>query len=455
VAELLAEPDGGVPFAPVAKALAALRGVPCDEAFTFRASIAVYLLPEVADPDGANEVCRDTNVSLFLPMSMPVPDGIGFEFEARDAAGERVWWHRLDGEPPDLEDLRLARKTVKVPARDLANGAYELTVRTLVGGEPVGAADPVLTWRFHVLRGYQQRTERAFEVASERLSELSPEERPLLEGLLSEVGRAYRGEAFDARSEAVVDLQRLERALQNVANEEPVLTGLHGDVPVFLPTGEPSGLPCVLRLPADFEPGGARARRPMVVFAASSPSYDGATRRPTAPGTRGPRWLAHELPGFGDSQGWDVAFVDSPGDGRDYGSHLPRALQALRAILAPGDRSMVLVCDREAAAVAAFRIGELREHLAGLVLVGAGAMTGQALDELGELPVRYVVSHGYPAAEGMRRSLDYVDLKEQAGEAHGDVALLVEREMPWTCAVPLLADEIAAFAAEAFARRSR
>lgn len=448
VARSLAEPDGGMPWARIAQASAILRGVEADDVYLLRTAMSVFVLPEVADPEGRNETCRVTNVSAFLPCVVPLPDELAIDLELRDAAGKVVWQDRLAGEL-SIEDLRMGRPVARVPAGELADGSYEITVRTVVDGKAPGPKDPVLRWPLHVLRGYQARCEQALLAAravGEKLDELP---RSLLTGCAARVTNAYFGEAFEGTSRAIADLERLELALRNVEAEKHVLTGMRGDVPVKFADG---GLACVVRLPTLFGADAERVSKPLVVFAAASPCFDMATHRPTAPSTRGPAWLAMELSDFGHRTGCDVAFVDSPGEGRDYGPHLVRAVQGIKTVLGTGDRPVVLVCDREAASVAALHAAVLREHPAGLVLVGSGGMTGNTIDALGSMAVRLVPTLGHPGAEALRRSLEYAQRRSTAGSGSGSFARLVEHEPAWPFAVPLLAAEIETFAAEVFAR---
>lgn len=454
-AKLLAEPDLGVPFVPVAKAMAHVRGVAADPTFVLRSTVSVFVLPEVADPEGRNEVCHETNVSVYLPYSLPLPQELAFDFEVYDKSGKRVWGEQLTGEMP-IEDLRMARLARKVPCGDLPDGTYQLHVRTVVDGQAPGAEDPVLQWPLHVMRGYQARCEAALVAARAEAPKLPELPRALLEGCLLPVHRAYFGEAFDGCSTAVEDLLRLELALRNVANGKPVLAGMTGDVPTALP-GTERPLACVLRLPVPLEARHDGTQRPLLVFAAAAPCFDISAHRPSAPGTRGPSWLALEMPGVGGTGAFDVAFVDSPGEGRDYATDLGRAITALRDVLGTGDRPVVLVCDREAASVIGLRMDAVRRLLAGLVLVGSGGMTGPALDALGSLPVRFVPLCGYPGTEGQRRSLDYVTVRREQGAWSGDVQSLIPseptpRHPAWPFGVPLLAESIESFAAAVFAR---
>ncbi|HEX6811834.1 MAG TPA: hypothetical protein VF384_09455 [Planctomycetota bacterium] len=444
-ARTLAEPTVSTPFELVTKALANARGAAADESFLLRSLISVYLLPEVTDPEAANETCRRANVSVFLPYAVPAPGVLAFDLEVCDAKGTQVWTSKILS-PTGVDDLRMAQAVATVPAEDLADGTYRLHVRTRIGGEPPRAKDPGLSWPFHVLRGYQARCETAVRKARALAGNLPQPQKALLGGLETAVLRAYFGEAFDVESNAVVELQRLELALENLENEKPVLAGMTGEVLTALPSAGEAPLPCVLRLPAGVEP------RPLVVFAAGTPAYDAAANRPSAPSTRGPRWTAHELAQFGAHRDWSVAFLDSPGGGRNYMPDLRSAIATLRTLLHSEEQPVVLVCDREAATIASFHAESLRESVSGLVLVGAGALQAKTLDGLGSLAVRLAPLHGYPASEALGRSLDYVAKRRTEQGWKGDVDRLAPKEPPWPMGLPLLAEDIERFAAHVFAR---
>ena len=443
VAALLAERDDGVPFAPPAKALAMLRGVPADAAFVLRATIGVYLLPEVCDPQAANEVCRQLNASVFLPFSVASPGKLSFHVQVRDRAGAVAFEATLIDDTA-IDDLRMARPAARVPGAELADGAYQLIVRTFVDGVPPGERDPVLRLPFHVLRGYQARSEAAMKRAGELAAGLPPLQRALLTGLAAEVSRAYLGEAFDTVSDAVVDLQRLEAGIGNVTEEKHVLHGFVGDVATALPLRD-GQIACVLRLGADRNPAMSTVPLPLVVFASGAPAYDTLATRPTAPATRGPRWAASDLPAFGAGKEWNVAFLESPGGGRNYALELGEALAALRGLWRMRDQPLVLVCEREAAAIAGLRTATLREHCSALVLVGGGALPGPAIDQLGKWPVRVGPVHGHASSDGLLRALDYVELKKREPGWQGDFERLGAELPAWPFGLPAFAAPIAAF----------
>ncbi len=445
IARIFAEPVEHLGFLGVAKALARLRDVPADDAFAYRTAVCAYLLPEVADPDGKNEVCREVNVSVFVPSALRRPKSVSFDFEVRDQAGQSVWTGALDSDP-ESEDVRLGRESVRVPAGSLADGSYELTLRTRVDGHLPGPADPVLRWPMHVLRGFQARSEAALAAAHDLASTAGELPGALLGGVAAPVARAHAGEAFAGRSRAIADLERLELALGNLRAGKPVLSGMSGDVPCALPTGE-EPLACVLRRRGERD---GELPRPLVVFAGAAPSYDAGAARPIAPTSRSPVWLAMELPTFGAGDAFDVVFLESPGGGRDYGRHLVAAIDRCRDVMHTGDRPVVLVCDRESASVAGLRIDVLRQRLAGLVLVGSGGMATKSLEGLGDFPVRLLPLRGHAGSGNIESVLAWV--RSRGDTWRGDVTLLGNGDFPWPFGVPLAGSEIAAFVASVFRR---
>lgn len=448
VARLLAEPDGGVPSAPPARALAHLRGVTADDAFVLRATLGVFPLPEIVDPVGDNEVCRKLNATLFLPFTVASPGALSFVVEVRDAAGAAVFGKTVDTDTA-IDDLRRARPVVAVDAAELADGEYELRVRALVDGQEPRAQDPRLQLRFSVLRGYQHRAEAAMNATRDAVAKLDGLPRTELLGLAAEVSRTYQGEAYDHESTARLDLERLEAALANVAGGRAVLDGLAGDVPIALPVGD-AQIRCVLRRHAD--DAVTAVARPLLVVAGAAPVYDLTARRPTGPSTTGPRALAAALPALGRDPAWHVAFLESPGLGLDFHKALPEALAGLRELLHVDAARVVLVCDRDAAAITGFSLPGVRAAIGGLVLVGAGAMTPASLECVGTLPVRIAALAGCPSSDGLRRTMEFVQQQRATGKGPEDFAWLTEEAMPWPLGLPLLEPAIAAFAAQVFGR---
>lgn len=438
VAELLAEPDGGIAFGPPARALAHLRGVPCDDPFLFRAAVSVFLLPEIVDPEAGLEQCRRLNATLFLPITLPAPGPVTFEVEALDPAGATV--HRAEVTADTaVEDLRMARPSAAVPGAELADGRYRLRVKTLFDAEGPRPQDPVLEHGFTVLRGYQARADEARARAAVLAAAQPPQQRALLLGLLGEVHRAYGGEAFEGQSDAQADLERLERALANLGDGRPLLSGMHGRVPVALPTGGEEVLGAVLELPPqDAGP------RPLLVIAGGAPAYDPTGRRPIAPASRGARWTARRVGDLGLGDLCHVAWLQSPGGGLPYAKALPVALAALRELL-PHDGRTVLVLELHSATAASFAAGFLREHATGVVLVGAGAFPADALQRLGGLRMLGVPLDGHPSSRGLEFTAATAAGEHGAVDWQGRFELVPDRPRPWTFGAAAARSEIEAF----------
>jgi len=445
VVEVLAQPTLGSPFEPPAKALALLRGVPADAAFVLRASIAVFPLPEVCDPEARNEVCRNFNVSVFLPFSVELPGKVSFQLEVRDGGGVLRYTHKLS-EDTELGDLRMARAAVEIPGAAFADGSYELRVSTQIDDQPPRATDPTLRVSFHVLRGYQERSEAAVSRVRELVPALAPLPRALLNGLAAEVSRAYLGEAFDVASTAIQDLERLELAVANLAAERHVLHGLIGAVATALP-GQGTDLGCVLLLAEGRHPAAKPPARPLLVFAGPGPAYGIDAARPAAPTTRGPRWMAAQCRELPRDLPCDVAFLESPGSGREYAADLSLALPALRELWGATAQPLVLVAEREAAAIVGLQLSRLQTHFQGLVLLGAGAMPVPALDRLGTLPVRLGLVHGLRSSDGLQRVLDYADRLAASGQPRPDIQPLDGERPAWLFGLPGYLPAIAKFAA--------
>lgn len=445
VASLLIADGDGVPFRPIAKALAHLRGVEADAAFQLRCALGLFVLPEVVDPDASQAACQSAHFSVHLPFSLPAAGDMAFEVTVRNADGDVVFEQLRDDEV-SMRDVRLAQVEFVVPGSGLEDGTYEVTLKTLLDGAAPRSADPTLRWRVHVLRGYQQRAELAMGKAVELRAGLEPLPRALLDGFAARVSRAYTGEAFAVQSDAVADLQRLERCVDNLIASRAPLLGIHGAVPTALPGGD-AALPCVLR------PNAARKLRPTVVFATGAPSYGVGARRPAAPTVRDARWLTRELDDFGRAEGWNLAIFDSPGGGRSYAKALLASLQALPGVLPSNDQKPVLVCDREAAAVVALQAANFRPLVSGLVLIGGGVIPSQALAQLEGLPVRFVALSNYPASRSIERLLEYVGARK-ASELNGlDFASLHRRATPWPFGVVMSSAELRDFAQARFSVR--
>lgn len=446
VARLLAEPCEGVPFRPVARALAHLRGVPCDDRFLLRAMVGAFVLPEVVDPISTVPACRGANVSAFLPCSFELPGALSFDVVIRDATDAVVFEYRIERNTSHA-DLRLGQAEATWQPLEPEDGRYQVELRTLVDGEGPRPSDPVLRWTFHVLRGYQARAEAALSQARGLREQLDSVPRALLDGFALHVTRAYRGEAFAVASDAVLDLQRLERCLDNLQEQRPPLAGIDGAIPAAMPAGD-IVQPCLL------QPAAGTGDHALVVFATGAPAYGIDAVRPEQPQTRAAAWLAAELDGFGAEHGWHVAYLDSPGGGRPYAAALAATLAALPEVLPTGGRKPLLVCDREAAGVVGLHLGSLADAVAGVVLVGTAAVPTRVLDALDSVPVRLVELADYPASRTVPRLLQFLASRADGDAAQRpDIRLLHERQPAWPFGLAASRHELAAFARELFGRR--
>lgn len=455
VAELLLEPDQGVPFRPVAKAMAYLRGVPADDAFVLRTTLGAFVLPEVVDPVGDNEACRNINLSLYLPFALPLPAHLGYGVELIDRAGAVRQRAGVQDEVP-LADLRMAQRAIELPCGELEDGSYEVRLYVLVDGQMPGPKDPIVRWPVHVQRGFAAHAMAAMDRAKAASPTLPPLPRALLDGLSRQVARAFAGEPFDGGSEALRDLQRLDLALQNVEGGGHLLAGFTGDVAAALPSASAPGalgLGCVLRLPTKpaFGGDGPPPPRPLVVIASGAPAYDHLTRRPGSPVSRLPVWTSLELRELGVEESWRVAFLESPGGGHDYLAELRRSIAALRELWNAPDQPLVLVCEREAAAIVGIQFAQLQGEVDGVVMLGGGAMPTAVLDGLGRVAVRYARLRGLPSSEALERAVAYGAQRRQAG-AVLDCGWLTEASLPWTAGFAGVAAPLRTFVAEVVAR---
>lgn len=432
VAALLAEDDAGVPFRPVARALAYLRGVPCDEAFLLRATLGIYLLPEVVDPVGDHESCRDANITLALPFALPLPEDLDFVVEVRDATGAVVNRGEIVDEVP-LADLRMGQKSMAVPCAELPDGRYEVRLTLRIGGKAAVATDPDVRWSFYVQRGFQTHATAAMQRAQQAVAAAAGTTRGVLAGFSRQVARAFAGEPFDGGSRALDELARLDAVLDNHAQGKPLLDGMGGDVALAMPADDgraTGGLGCVLRLPRQ----DAAPNAPLVVVVAGAPAYDVRGRRPTSPVSRGPAWTAVEMAALGGDGAWPVAFLESPGGDGNFLADLRAALRALPALLGGAERPLVLVCEREAASVVSLQAGNLGVVPSALVCVGGGAMPGAFLQRLGATRLRYQAVVGHPATDSLANTVAYA--RESADDrGRIDCDWLDERPLPWSSAL--------------------
>jgi hypothetical protein len=440
-AELLAQAGGSNPFRPAAEALASLRGVACDEAFWARAMLGSYVLPEVVDPQASNEGCRSLHVTALLPYALPWNGPRSFRIEVADATGARRFAQEFGADVP-LPDLLMGEASVAIPCAEWEDGAYRLRLSLSIDGQGPRARDPVVEHGFFVLRGYQQRSEAAKAAAEAALPRLEAVEQALLRGMLGHVQRAYTGEAFDGASDAVGDLLRAERALQNLDEDKPLLAGLDTVLPAALPGEGADLIEAVLRWPATAasEP----ERRPLLLFLAGAPAYDTRGRRPSAPAARSGRWLARRL-GADLLPEWPAAFVQSPTPHVPFGRGLPAAIAALHAVL-PTDGRTIVVAELDAALGLCYQ-PKLLALADAVALVGAGAMAQNALEALGSKPILGVSLSGHPSGAGLSLLAQFAERLQAQGKASG-YRLAPERPRPWVAGAFAAQAEIEQFVRE-------
>ena len=448
VAELLAAPASVVPVRAAALALAELRGVECDDAFLFRACTSCFLLPEIADPVGSKQICRDLHVSLFMPINLPIPGQVAFELEAFDESGAPRRRGRVEQDLA-IEDLRMARPTVSIPTAELADGSYQLRLVAYFDGQGPRPADPGLQHRFHVLRGYQARVEAAQARCAELREEMPARDYALLHGLLLECNRAYSGEAFDGSSDALADLERLEQAIGNIEARRSPLHGMRGLVPVTLPfDGEPM-LQVVLRLPAERP---AARPRGLVVVIGGAPAHDVRGHRPSAPPYRTSRWVARRVGDLGLGDDYQLAWMQSPGPGISFVKALPAALAALRELL-HCDGKTVLVLELEAAVALSYGGSLLGDESIGAALVGAGAFSSRSLSALGDLRMLGIPLTGHPSGRSLQQLDDIAAGRHGSVDWSGSFELAPPAPRPWTFGAAAAGDEIAAFVRACLAQK--
>ena len=165
------------------------------------------------------------------------------------------------------------------------------------------------------------------------------------------------------------------------------------------------------------------------------------------------QWLFRELQGFGVTEQWHIASIDSPGGGRSYAKALLASVQELSKILPPGGQKPLLVCDREAAAIVGMQLSKFQPHLSGVVFVGSGAMPVPTIKKLGQFPVRYVSLAGYPGSKSIDRTLQFLKARQGDGQNAPDVSLLHERQEPWLYGIARSRRELRTFAAQVFGER--
>ncbi len=435
---LLVTADDAIPFRPVCEALASLRGVACDDAFALRGTMGAYVLPEVVDPTSAKEDCRQLHVTALLPYAMPMPGEIRLVVEVIDPVGAKVVTAEF-GSAAQVEDLRMGNAHVEVPVSELADGAWRVRMSTWIDGKSPRATDPVIEHTFHVLRGYQQRAESVQQKIAVAESALAPIDRALLRGMLLEVNRAYAGEAFDGKSDAVADLQRAERALDNLAKKQPLLDGLRTLLPAALPGGDDAIVSLVLRWPTPQE---GATKRPLVCVLPGAPALDPRGRRPSAPSMRTGRWAHRRIFDLGLGDEWPMLWLQSQGSGIYYAKALPTVLAAAHELL-PTDGTTVFLTELESSVAICFADTVLDSARA-LVMCGAGALSRQQLDRLNKLPILGVPLTGHPSSASLQFTAGSADrIRNEGGVSAFQIAS--ERPRPWVGGLASAMAEVRAF----------
>jgi len=438
---LLVSVDDSIPFRPSCEALASLRGVKCDDAFLLRGTMGAYVLPEVVDPTAAKEDCRQLHVTALLPYALPLPGEIRLVVEVFDPAGAKAVSAEF-GAGASVEDLRMGYSHVEVPASDLADGAWRVRVSTWIDGKAPRETDPVVEHTFHVLRGYQKRAESAQQGILAAEGALPPVERAVLRGMLLEINRAYAGEAFDGASDAVVDLQRAERALENLGEAKPLLEGLRSFLPAALPSGGGQPVSAALRWPTARE---GAPRRPLVCVLPGAPALDPRGRRPSAPEARTGRWAHRRIGDLGLGDEWPIVWMQSQGAGVHYGQALPTALAAAHELL-PTDGTTIFVTELESSVALCFADGVLDSARA-VVLCGAGAFSRQQLERRASLPILGIPLTGHPSSTSLLFTAATADRIRGDGGASA-FRLSAERPRPWVGGLAAAKAEAAAFVRE-------
>ncbi len=428
VRDLLDEPDQGLPFRNVARASAKLAGREFDDTWLFRSMVGAFVLPEVVDPDSAREECRSLSVSVFLPARVQPAGATSFRLTVRDTAGRVV---HESGTPQacSVDDLRLAQCLLPVPCVGLEDGEYTVEVLSSVAGKDAEAAEPRLVQRFAVLRGYQQRAERAVADAT-RLAGAAPSiAASSLLAVAAEVNRAYSGEAPNGAATGREDLLLLERMVARSAKGEDVLDGEAGDVLVGLPTGAQRPLTGVLRMPS-----GGKASC-LVVVVAGSPFYGADVPRPGAPASTSPRWTARACADTRPA-GAALLFVESPGAMPQWSEALARSVGAAQDRLGIAPSHTTLVVEREAAVAVCFGLAQLLPRIETLDLVNGGVLSRSALEGLQGRRVVAHVSRG-PLSRGLQHTKDVVGGSQGPLQFDGSFVPVAVDGYPWQFALPI------------------
>jgi hypothetical protein len=388
----LTEAGTADPYRALARALAAVRGVACDDAFAFRAGLIVFAMPEIVDRETFQEIA----VTVHAPYPPVLAGEAKFAVQVRDADGKVVAQARIDRETA-ADDLIRFRAVARIPVAGLADGTYTVAVQAELDGAPPRAHDPELATACHVLAKFKQRHDELLARRAEVADALAPADQALLDGLLAGVRRVHEGEPPYRRSRALDELAAAGRALANAAAKKPLLEGLRGFVTVGVPVGEQMAL-VALRLPRP-----AAARAPLCLVVPGTPAHDAHSARPTSPPAVPPEAMARELEiaGFDAAGRFALAVLESPG-------RLPSAADAIADVARALQRGFALghvavLGEREGAVAAALCCCKHPGLVRALGLV-AGAAVGPALFEPTDAPrVLAVPATGHASTENLRR----------------------------------------------------
>ena len=448
----------GAPFAPLARALAARAGVPCDDGFLTRCVVYVNALPEIVDPQALPQAFEDPehttpyrlHVTLHTPSRLAETRPLSFALELRDAAGKVAWVGQLG--PATSADLATFATTVAIPVQALPDGPYEVSAAVRIGDQAPRSTDPTARARVMVQRGFAARARKVTdEIAALLARPLMAGDRAALLGAAATVQRVYTGDASDGAPDLAVDLQLVDEVLANVTAERPALYGVHAFVTlaVQLASGtapHPASKRVCLRLrpPA---PSDTLVGAPIVLFLVGSPTWDGAWSRPTDARTMPAGWLTRALlaAGFDAPASWACAVMESEGDLDNPTEAVGKVLEAIGAAVPVDLGRVVLVGEREGAVtmLSAARQKYLPQPPCGVVCVAGGALSPGEIGLLDHTSLLLVPARGHTSDENLRR---LVELAHAAGRA--DRAQVVEPPRAWPWALPCALSRIEAFCRE-------
>jgi hypothetical protein len=434
----------GNPFVPIARALAAARGVECDAAFLFRTAIHCFALPEVVDPVEFKELA----VTMHMPFGVPVPGGVRFDIVGQEGGPGTPAPLAVIEQDTGQDDLERFRAVAKIPVERLGR---PVTVRAIstIDGAPQRDADPAADAPVRVIPGYSAR---AKSLSAERRSlegKAAADDLAVLDGALSAVERVWTGEPRGGLFDARTDLEACERMLANVVERRPILFGVgasqrHHGVPAFtigLAAGEGRSWTCTLD-------GRACERTPrcLVVVVPGTPTWPTHLGAPSSPEATPPGFVwsqldAAELPQALAGRAAAVVVLESPGRVQLPAENLPHACAALRRLLGAADAPLVLLAERDGATVVSSALERAPGFAQAVVLVEGGSFQPATIRQtVAELPILGIVREGKDTGENLRRAaraakaagLTTFTLRE-APLLPRDLALAaaVEHVLPW------------------------